>query len=365
MKRKIAQLGIIVLLIQLLNFSVAYASSSQSSFTVRFGNELNVKSGENVNVPIIIDSVNIANTVQRGIVAFNCKFKFYDDTLEMLGTTSGSTTEYFHANENISAAINKCYFTKETNALLIELDVSRLGDGRQYIDSYTELGYITLHAAENAKDGFYPVSIVDVEGGNDEQSVRPKGSTSYIHVDGIKEQLAQRADNMINEATRGTTTNLNRNELMVSFNESDDGTKLFIHVDEQNGAKVASAAIDGNALEKKGDYFEANVEPGKAYAVSFYDENGNTVGIKWVNIENRETINDGNTTNDTNTVDNSQEQKSQTYSTSSSKSGKSNNAADKTKGALTGDKVLLWIGLVVFGVVILGTGKKISKLQKK
>ena len=77
MKKIMLKLSIIALIIQLFVITNVYADSN--SFRIRFEEELAVKPGEEIEVPIILDNFQLEESIEKGIIAVSCKLKYNTD----------------------------------------------------------------------------------------------------------------------------------------------------------------------------------------------------------------------------------------------------------------------------------------------
>lgn len=357
MKKSLFRLGIIALIIQLLTISKVFATDS---FRVRFENELSVKAGEQIEVPIIIDNIHFEDSVQKGILAFSCKLDYDTDVFELIGTDKGESTEYIHFSENVEPYISRCVFVPETKGLVIEIGQSALENGEKYIDKYTKIASITLKAKEDSISGRYVIAITDVEGGNVETSVDVVGVASTIYIDGIEKEDGSKPEVNSEKRNIGTITDIDEKGLKVEFKKSEDGTKLIINVDNVNGIEVEKVVLDGEELKGENGSFIADVESGKVYKALFYSEDGNLIGIQMVTIDELEVQN----------IDSSSaSSKAKEVKGYASESGEDESeqkaVKDVIKNVFTGDNIIFWTGLVLALVACFYVAVALKKRSNK
>lgn len=327
---------IVLIVVQILISANIHIIHAANGFSVGPSGELTCNAGEEIDVPIVIDNIEMSSTIQRGVVSFSLVLDIPENIFEIV-ETSGN---YISVCDDIRPYVSRCVYIPESQKLMMVIDMKDDDENELCINEYTKLADITLKAKAGTKTGRYSVGAVNVEGGNTEQNIDADGKFCTIYVNGVNVSDEEEPELSSDTHNIGTTRSIEGKQLDVSYVKSNDNKKLYVYVDEVNGVEVGKVVIDGCELTKTDNCYEANVEPGKTYKIVFYDKNGNLIAVK---IESMDNINDENEASKS-----SNGYKYGTYKPSNEDKS-DENAESKSKGIvekiLTGDGVMQWIML--------------------
>lgn len=362
MKKVLFKLFVIVIFIQACIVTNVFAADS---FRVKFQEELSVKAGETIEIPIIMDNIDF-NGIQKGVIAFSCKLNYDNTVFELVEYDDNNT---FKINEDIELYVQYNY-TNESNKLVVQFSNSYFNEfGGKYVDSALEIGKIKIKAKEDILSGAYSLSITEVEGGNTDTIINVSDYESKLYVIGteIIEQTKEDENNAIGQTVNGTQEN---KKIVVSITQNDEGTELYVKPDSEEGIEISKIVVENNEVTLKDGVYTAKVVPGGIYKIHLYDKNGGFIGTQIVKIAGEvvELINtgtpvvdDGSTDDETDketgkdenkdTSDKNEETSKDTNNDKTDDTNKDNDTG-RVEGVQTGDVVIIPVCIVMILVIV-------------
>lgn len=355
MKRIVLKISIIAFILNLFIMSQVFA---EDSFTVQFKDNLFVNSGEEIEVPITIRNFNFNDSVQRGIIGFNCTLDYNPEVFDLVSTTDGLNTIYISIPENMKDVVSRL-FSPESGGLVMRLKPEEIEQGSNYINTYLEVATITLRAKEGLYSGYYPISIINVEGGNTEVSIDAQGGTSNIYVKGIdrddgSETIPMNSDDF----GIGENVDVDKEDLIADIRLNDDKTKMIITPNNTEGREVVKVTVNGAELTMENGSFTADVVEGETYTIMFYNADGSFIGMKSYTVGYSE--NNGSSDSKNGNKYNSDAFKA-SFDDEDEDEEEAKSVKDVVKSIVTGDSIVLWIafaGIVAMATVILLAARK-------
>lgn len=365
MKKVLFKLFVIVIFIQACIVTNVFAADS---FRVKFQEELSVKAGETIEIPIIMDNIDF-NGIQKGVIAFSCKLNYDNTVFELVEYDDNNT---FKINEDIELYVQYNYIN-ESNKLVLEFSESYFDEfGGKYVDSALEIGKIKIKAKEDILSGAYSLSITEVEGGNTDTVINVSDYESKLYVIGteIVEQTKEDENNAIGQTVNGTQEN---KKIVVSITQNDEGTELYVKPDSEEGIEISKIVVENNEVTLKDGVYTAKVVPGGIYKIHLYDKNGGFIGTQIVKIagevvelentgtpvvddENKEEDNNANNNvnnNTNNNVNNNENNNVNNNGNNNVNNNVNNNANnDKNESVQTGDIVIIPVCILLILVVV-------------
>lgn len=275
-------------------------------FRIRLQEELSVKAGETIEVPLVLDNINL-DGVQKGINSFSCTLNYDKSIFELVRFDDDSL---FYIGDDLIMYVQNT-FNEENNRLVMQFSDSYFNEyGGEYVDKYLEIGRIKLKAKDDAKTGIYNISVTDVEGGNLEKTEYVSNYESKIYVIGIEEGKKEiiTEENLLSQKTN---EEVSKKEIIVEITQNQNGTELYIKPDIENGIVIGKVMLGNNQLTEKDGVYTAQVDAGYTYTIRLYDCNGEFIGTKVVTIEGKieELTNSGDVIEDGNTGTDNEPQK--------------------------------------------------------
>lgn len=356
--KKLLKLSIVALIFQIFIMTNVFANETDN-FRVHFEEGLSVNDGESIEVPIILDNIDV-NGVQKGIVALNFKFE-YDNTVFELEKFDNDS--YFMLDEELDTKLSGARFNEEVFKVVLQFDT------QEYITERTVLGKIKIKAKEGVLSGNYELSITELEGGNEDSNIEVGSYITKLYVNGdnlIEEEVNQE----YNDKLVGTTVKLEsieQKELKVSIEQNEDGSEIRIIPDNVNGAEVGKVLIQNDEVENKDGVFVAKIEQGKIYEVYFYGVDGNYLGMEIVKTSDNTVKEDEDNLpeNDKdNVLEDDKDNIPEEDKDNTSEEKPNNQDKEDTNSVQTGDNIYIIINILMLMVMGLIIGFAIQKMRE-
>ncbi len=266
--KKIIKISILVII---LGLCISIKSFAASPFRIMFEEGVEAKMGETVEVPLILDSINIDNVAQE-LNQVKCKITCDENVFEIVGFN----TDLVVVNQETGTVSKNVYYNEETKAV-----VYPNGTNKVYISDRTEIGVVTFKVKDNIETGNYNIRVIDVEASNDGNLIELDGMTTSVYVKGIDVEETKEEEEEyqveVPEVQGPTVYEEEFKEIKLRIQMKKDGTQLVITPDEVNGGKVGSIKVNGVLVERTDDKYVVATEPNTFYNILVFDVYGNNV----------------------------------------------------------------------------------------
>ena len=163
-----------------------------SSFRIMFQDGKGAKVGETIEIPIIIDSINIEGA-EKNIYYFTANLEIDEDSLELVAYEND---EYIKVNEELKDYGLEISYNAEEQKLQTGFSqqlINKLSDeddssNIKALNNYLEIGTIKLKVKDGTKPDSYLIGITNVEGGNSEIYLDANDRYSVVEVYEDEEQ---------------------------------------------------------------------------------------------------------------------------------------------------------------------------------
>ena len=313
MKRIITK---IVLVSIFLIFAISLKSFAESTLRFYVKDGVKVDSGAIVEVPIIIDGINIQG-IEKKIFSFSGTLEYDETVFELVPYQNGDNSSIVKVNPELEGYGIIIKYNNADRTITTTLDYDYISEmvasqngneniNVQYLNNYIQIGTIKVKAKEDAKPGDYLVTISNISANNSEFDISGYNNETKIHVNEILEDITNNVyddnDESVNKQTIETTDKLKKPNLNIEV--SKDGKQIIITPDEEKGAIVNAITYRGKELEKKDGKFIFSSEPNNAYEFFIYGADGVCYGNEIVTTMVDVNEEDENTTEENKTEEN-------------------------------------------------------------
>lgn len=339
--RKIIILSIFII------FAISLKSFAQSGFRFYIKEGVKVDPGETVEIPIIIDSINIEG-IEKKIISFNGTLEYDKDVFELVPYQDGNEQYIIKLNPELNDYGIQVLYHQDTGIISTTLDSERTGEftnrmqntgntNIEFLNNYLEIGTVKIKAKEAASAGDYSVTITNIEGNNTEFNIYSSENYTKVHINEIKSDDTNKQDTNENsdKSNKGIIDNSKTvKKAILKIEVSKDGKKITITPDEEKGAKILTILYKGKELIKEDGKFIFESEPNDVYEFFVYAEDGTCLGNEFVTT----IVNEEEGTND---------------ETEKEDTTKNEEKEDGKKSPQTGDMVFVIVGILISVVLTL------------
>lgn len=244
----------------ILIFAISLHSFAESSFRLKFKDDNKIKAGETIEIPIIVDNINIEG-VEKKIFTFSGKVEFDEETKQIL------------------TSLDKEYLDK-VNAGTVE------ENNMKFLNNLLVLGTMKFKAKEDAKVGSYQVYISDVKANNSEFTIKPTMELTQINIYEDEEKEDEKPEVGKDQSKYETNNNKNGSKkAILTIEVSEDGKNITLAPDEVNGAVVKKIKYKNTELAKENGVFVFESEPNNVYEFLIYGLNEGYLGNEFVSTK--------------------------------------------------------------------------------
>ena len=360
----------IIILSIVFMFMACINSFAESSFRFMFENGKSVNPGEIVEVPIIIDRINI-DGAEKKIYSFSGVIEYNTDIFELVPYVEQDGENYLKVNTELKDYGIDVVFDSESQKIKTSIDAGYFfgrtgGDSINYLNNYIEVGTMKFKAKENATKGEYSLFIKDIEASNGEFIIKTTSDYAVLYINGEEESDDAVAENETDKSASNKIVNNNNKKVVLKVEVSEDGKKITITPDEVNGEKIQVIKYKNNELKKENGKFIFNSEPNMIYEFFIYGVDGECLGNEFVKTIIESSKDDGKKSDESKdeNSDNEKDKNNEENNNQKEDSNKNSNSNEK-KSPQTGDYLYIVIAILVlciYGFVIVYTIKK-SKIK--
>ena len=284
MKKIINKITFISIILIFILSAKAFASSS---FRIMFQDGNGAKEGEIIEIPIIIDSINIEGA-EENIYYFTANLEIDEDALELVAYDND---EYIKVNEELKdygleisynaeeQKIKTGFSQQLINKLSDEDDSSNI----KALNNYLEIGTIKLKVKDGVEPDSYLIGITNIEGGNSEIYLDANDGYSFVKVYEDEEEQEEVADKGEDESKSETiVVEDEKKKLILTIEVSEDKKLITLAPDEVNGAVVKTIKNKDTELAKENGVFVFESEPNKIYEFMIYGLDDGLLGNEYV-----------------------------------------------------------------------------------
>lgn len=305
----------IVLVSIFLIFAISLKSFAESTLRFYVKDGVKVDSGETVEVPIIIDGIDIQG-IEKKIFSFSGTLNYDETVFELVPYQDGEKSSIIKINPELEDYGIKLKYNDTDRVITTSLDYDYINEmvaskndesiDVKYLYNYVQIGTIKVKAKDGAKPGDYLVTISNISANNGEFDILGYNNETKIHINEIPQKIVNDInddnDESVNKQTIETTDKLKKPNLNIEV--SKDGKQIIITPDEEKGAIVNAITYRGKELEKKDGKFIFSSEPNNAYEFFIYGADGVCYGNEIVTTIVDVNEEDENTTEENKTEEN-------------------------------------------------------------
>lgn len=305
----------IVLVSIFLIFAISLKSFAESTLRFYVKDGVKVDSGETVEVPIIIDGIDIQG-IEKKIFSFSGTLNYDETVFELVPYQEGEKTSIIKINPELEDYGINLKYSDTDRVITTSLDYDYINEmvaskndesiDVKYLYNYVQIGTIKVKAKDGAKPGDYLVTISNISANNGEFDILGYNNETKIHINEIPQKIVNDInddnDESVNKQTIETTDKLKKPILNIEV--SKDGKQIIITPDEEKGAIVNAITYKGKELEKKDGKFIFSSEPNNAYEFFIYGADGVCYGNEIVTTIVDVNEEDENTTEENKTEEN-------------------------------------------------------------
>lgn len=344
MKKTIVKTIIIAIIAIIALLFTSTKTFATNSFKVAFKDGYKVKSGEILEIPIILDSIEFEGA-EKGLSNFSCKIEYDEDVFELVKVNEETETgEDIYIRRSSTLRDTDVEFYKETNVLLFNVKDSSNTDG--LINKSTEVGTMKFKVKENVESGYYNLKISELTGGNKSTTVRDLSYLTDVYVDGIEDE-EESLDNLstILSESLSSANEEEKKELIINFIQNEEGTQVEIIPDEEKGTKITKIVVDGKELERKDNKYILETVPDDTYIAYIYGADLEYPAVRYIKAYSKD-----NSEGEEPTDNQTDEPKDDAEKTPTE--NKENNV---DKSAQTGDLIWVAVAVLIIASAVLGT----------
>ena len=223
-----------------------------SSFRIMFQDGKGAKVGETIEIPIIIDSINIEGA-EKNIYYFTANLEIDEDSLELVAYEND---EYIKVNEELKDYGLEISYNAEEQKLQTGFSqqlINKLSDeddssNIKALNNYLEIGTIKLKVKDGTKPDSYLIGITNVEGGNSEIYLDANDRYSVVEVYEDEEQEESPLDKGEDESKSDFG-----DETIVVPKKKDDSSEVVETIITTPAATQASTKKAENESEKSSE----------------------------------------------------------------------------------------------------------------
>lgn len=325
---------IIISIFMLLAFCVK--SFAASSFEFKFQEGVKVQLDQTFEIPVIIDNIDIEG-VEKKLTYFSGTVNYNDTVFEFLEC------------EDLYDQGIVVNYNSETQKISTTIDVSNWNGTNT--DNLIMVGKMKFKVKPNSTPGKYDFCISDIEASNGENSVQATYKVVEVEVKGNEEPaVAPYVDDSTDKANKLVESDDGTSKkAILKIEVSQDGKKITITPDEENGSKISSITYKNTKLKKEEGKFVLATDPNMAYELFIYGADGKFLGNQYVTtVVQKENNNDAKETDKTKAdgskADGSKEDGS-----------KEINNDNVKKSPQTGDYIIIAVGtlIIMLSIIVL------------
>ena len=278
----------------ILIFTISLQSFAESSFRLKFQDGTKLKAGETIEIPIIVDNINIEG-VEKKIFTFSGKVEFDEETFELVPYEIDGEEKFFKPSEELADYGLLVRYDEETKQIVTSLEkeyIDKVNAGTveennmKFLNNLLVIGTMKFKAKEDAKVGSYQVYISNVEANNSEFTIKPTMEFTQINIYEEAKEEQEKPEAGKDQSKYETNNNKNGSKkAILTIEVSEDGKSITLAPDEVNGAIVKTIKYKNTELAKENGVFVFESEPNNVYEFLVYGLNEGYLGNEFVSTK--------------------------------------------------------------------------------